>query len=310
MKNVKLLIVSLALIFAYGNAQAQFGGIRRAVQRGAENAVEKHVEKKVEEALTNELEKSEPEAEIDFDQLVKEIEEARKAQEEANAQVADISSEIPEVGNMPYTPSESEFAFFALKKGAVQVLANKDTKGKITSQIRNTIKEITGEKNAFAIHYESEVLDEKGNPTNTEAPLIINFRVVVKDDIMYLDMKGMFAAMEGLDDVQASGKVMRIPSNLTVGQTLEDASTKVSIGFVNCTATMTEGKCLAIEDITVEAGTFNCYKISQRINVTAMGIKNENTTITWYAKRVGTVKSETYDKKGKLQSTQELIVNK
>lgn len=310
MKNVKLLIVSLALILACGNVKAQFGGIRRAAERGAERAVEKHVEKKVEEAVTKELEKSAAEAEKEAEKLAADIEEAQQAQAEANAQVAEIFDEIPEVGNTPYTPSEGEFAFFALKKGAVQVLASKDAKGKVTAQTRNTVKEITGKKNAFAIHYESEILDEKGKPANKENPLIINYRIVVKDDIMYLDMKEMFAAMEGLGDVQVSGKVMKIPNNLSVGQTLEDASAKVKIGFINCTAVMTEGKCLAIEDVTVEAGTFQCYKISQLINVTAMGSKNENTTLTWYAKGVGAVKTETYDKKGKLQSTQELIVNK
>ena len=310
MKNVKLLIVSLALILACGNVKAQFGGIRRAAERGAERAVEKHVEKKVEEAVTKELEKSAAEAEKEAEKLAADIEEAQQAQAEANAQVAEIFDEIPEVGNTPYTPSEGEFAFFALKKGAVQVLASKDAKGKVTAQTRNTVKEITGKKNAFAIHYESEILDEKGKPANKENPLIINYRIVVKDDIMYLDMKEMFAAMEGLGDVQVSGKVMKIPNNLSVGQTLEDASAKVKIGFINCTAVMTEGKCLAIEDVTVEAGTFQCYKISQLINVTAMGSKNENTTLTWYAKGVGAVKTETYDKKGKLQSTQELNVNK
>ena len=73
---------------------------------------------------------------------------------------------------------------------------------------------------------------------------------------------------------------------------------------------MTEGKCLAEENITVEAGTFRCYKVSQKTNSSVMGIKTEGITLTWYAKGVGAVKTETYDKKDKLLSTQELILNK
>jgi hypothetical protein len=193
-----------------------------------------------------------------------------------------------------------------MKPRTVQEIVTKDEKGKVTGQIRNTITGITGDKNAFAIAYQSEILDEKGKPAGKETPMVFNYRIVVKDDMMYLDMKGMFGTMEGLDDMQVSGTAMKIPSKLTVGQTLEDASAKVRIGFINCTSVMTEGKCLAIEDVTVEAGTFSCYKVSQKINSSALGVKTEVTTLTWYAKGIGAVKTETYDKKGKLQSIQEL----
>jgi len=317
----KFLLLGIAFLFVYGNANAQFGGsIQRAAQRGAERAVEKKVEEKVEESVSKAIDESfeqaeeerlrgEAEAEKALNEAAERIEEAQKAQEEADAKVSNIPSEIPVVGNNPYSPSESEFAFFAMQKGAVQVFATKDDKGKITAQTRNTIKEITGSKNAFAVDYESEILDAKGKPANKDNPLILNFRVVVKDDIMYLDMKEMFGAIEGIDDVQASGTAVKIPSNLKIGETLDDAAVKVKIGFINCSAVITEGKCLDIEDVTVEAGTFKCYKITQKNNATAMGIKNESTTLTWYAKGVGAVKAETYDKKGKLQSTQELILN-
>ena len=312
MKTLKLQIVIIALLLAYGSANAQFG-IRRAIEK----QVEKQVEKSVDEAVSKELDKAEQErkkgeeeAEKGLNKLAAEIEKAQKAQEEADAKVAGIPDEIPAVGNSPYTPSESEFAFFAMKKGTVQVFATKDAKGKITGQTRNTIKEITGAKNAFAINYEGEMLDEKGKPANKDKPFIVTYRIVVKDGITYLDMKGMFGSIDGLDGVQVSGSSMKIPSNLTVGQKLDDASAKVKIGFINCAAVMTEGKCIAIENVTVEAGTFKSYKVSQKISTTVMGVKSENTNITWYVKGVGAVKTEIYDDKGKLLSTQELISSK
>jgi hypothetical protein len=117
----------------------------------------------------------------------------------------------------------------------------------------------------------------------------------------------MLGAMEGLDGAEASGTAMQIPNNLSVGQTLPDASAKVKIGFINCSAQMTEGKVLAEESITTEAGTFDCYKVSQKTNAKAIGIKTEGTTLTWYAKGIGTVKTETLDKKGKVIQSQELI---
>jgi membrane-associated HD superfamily phosphohydrolase len=312
------LLVALFSLSALG-ANAQFGisrSINNSVQRGVERAVEKKAEEKAEEAASKGIDKAleqqakaEAEAEKALNQAAEKIEEAQKAQEEADAIAASIPDEIPEVGSNPYTPSESEFAFFAMKKGAVQTFAIKDAKGKITSQTRNTIKEITGSKNAFAIAYQSEILDDKGKPTNKENPLILNYKIVVKDGIMYLDLKEAFGAIEGLDGYQASGTAQKIPSNMSVGQKIDDASMKVKISFLTCTAVMTDGKVVAEEDVTTEAGTFKCYKVSQNVNSTAMGIKNNGITLTWYAKGVGAVKTETYDSKGKLVSSQELIAN-
>jgi len=320
MKMKRLIIAVIMFSVACMSANAQMDRINRAVQRGAERAIEKKAEEKAEEAVSREIDKAferaeaerakgEAEAEKALNKAAEAIDEAQKNQEEADAQAASIPNEIPNVGNAPYTPDESEFAFFAMKKGMVQVFVSKDAKGKITSQSRNTIKSITGEKNAFAIEYESEVLDDKGNPANKDNPLIVNYRVVVKDGLMYLDLKGMFGTMEGLEGVQASGSAVKIPNSLAVGQTIDDAKANLRIGFINCVVITTEGKCLATEDVKVEAGTFHCYKVSQKTNSTVMGIRSEGTTVTWYAKGVGAVKTETYDKSGKLLSSQELKSN-
>jgi hypothetical protein len=321
MKLFKFVTVTLALTLVCVAAQAQFNKrLNNAVKNAAENAAVRQAEKRTEEAVNKGIDnafdkaeeqraKGEAELEKALDNAAEKIDDAQKAQEEADAMTADIPDAIPEVGNTPYTPSESEYTFFAMKTGAVQTVATKDAKGKITSQARNTVQAITGAKDAFAIDYKSEILDAKGKPANKDNPLVLNYRIVVKDGLMYLDMKGMFGGIDGLDGVQVSGKSMKIPGNLAAGQTLDDASAKVRIGFINCSAVMTEGKCLATEDVTVAAGTFHCYKISQKTNATVMGIRSEGTTFTWYAKGVGAVKTETYDKKDKLLSTQELIAN-
>ena len=316
MKILKIVIVTITFSVICNQANAQFGGINRAVQRGVERAVEKKAEEKAEESASKAIDnaeaeraKGEAEAEKGLNKLAETLENMQKAQEEADAQAAAIPDAIPNVGNTPYSPSESEYAFFPMKKGATQVFVSKDAKGKVTSQSRNTIKEITGDKKAFAIAYQSEILDAQGKPVDKDKAMIFNYRVVISDGIMYLDMKGMFGAMDGLDDVQISGTSVRIPSNLTVGQTLPDASVKMKIGIINCTAIITEGKCLAVENVTVEAGTFRAYKVSQKNNITTMGIRSESIALTWYVKGVGAVKTETYDKNNKLTAVQELKSN-
>jgi len=312
-EKMKITLLGFIFLFVYGNANAQFGGIGRAVQRGAERAVEKKVEKKTEEAVSKALDDAEQKAKTDAEakkEAAKNAEGTQDAKEKTEAKKIDTTPLFSEISSAPYTPSESEFTFFVMEKGAVQVFANKDAKGKITSKVRNTVMDITGTKNAYAITYQSELLDAKGKPANKDNSGIFNYRVIIKDDVIYFDLKEMLGAIEGINDVDASGTAMKIPNNLKVGQTLEDANAKVRIGVLNCTATLTERECLAIEDITVGAGTFRCHKVSQKINSSALGVKNEGTTLTWYAKGVGAVKTESYDKKGNLQSIQELVSNK
>jgi hypothetical protein len=70
---------------------------------------------------------------------------------------------------------------------------------------------------------------------------------------------------------------------------------------------MTEGKCLSVENITVPAGTFKCFQITRTITTNTMGTNTVTRTVSWYAPDIGTVKTENYDDKGKLTSTQVLI---
>ncbi len=131
MEKMRILLLSFIFLFVYGNANAQFGGIRRAVERGVERAVEKKVEQETEKAITKAIDKAADDAEqraIEADKALDDLEEAHNAQTQTDSKEAVVTIEIPEVGNMPYTPSENEFAFFAMEKGAVQVFATKDAK--------------------------------------------------------------------------------------------------------------------------------------------------------------------------------------
>jgi hypothetical protein len=104
---------------------------------------------------------------------------------------------------------------------------------------------------------------------------------------------------------------MELPLNPQPGESLPDANIEMALkmGFVKMkmSATITNRKSESIEDITVKGGTFKCYKFSGEVNTVAMGIKVNAKSAEWYAKGIGTVKMESYDKKGNLQSRTELI---
>ena len=63
----------------------------------------------------------------------------------------------------------------------------------------------------------------------------------------------------------------------------------------------------ALEDITVPAGIFEAYKINSKMSAKASIINKTSTSSEWLVKGIGMVKSESYDKKGELESYTELV---
>jgi len=206
---------------------------------------------------------------------------------------------------------QAQNTFFPTKVGAVLVYAQQDAKGKAKSYSKLSIKDVQGSGNNMTISYVAEVLDKDRKPTNppTEMPC----KVVVKDGVVILDMNQMFAGQikDSQMKVDITGMPMELPGNLQPGQSLKDADITMSIdmGVMKMTTTMkmTDGKCLAIEDVTVPAGTFKCYKITQTITTTVMGKSVVSRSLSWYAPGTGQVKTESYNDKDQLQSVMALV---
>jgi hypothetical protein len=191
------------------------------------------------------------------------------------------------------------------------VYEQKDDKGKTNGFSRLSIKKVEGSGNDMTISYESEVLDK--NRKSASKPVQVPLKVTIKDGVMHLDMKQMFADQLKDEQIQVeiTGTPVELPSNLEPGQKLKDAEINMSINMVfmkmNTKVKMTDGQCLAIEEITVPAGKFTCHKVTQTISSTVMNKTTKGRTVTWYAKGIGTVKTESYNDKDKLQSSMELV---
>ena len=202
-------------------------------------------------------------------------------------------------------------AFFPTKVGTVLVYAQKNAKGKPDSYSKLTIKDVEGSGSNMTISYVTEVLDKDRKSTNppTEVPL----KMVIKDGVMILDMKEMFAGQQKDQQMQVeiTGMPMEMPINMQPGQSLKDADVTMTVDMVfmklKTTMKMTDGKCLAIEDVTVPAGTFACHKITQTVSTTIMKKNVVTRTVSWYAPGIGTVKTETYSDKDQLKGSTELV---
>jgi hypothetical protein len=208
--------------------------------------------------------------------------------------------------------SKSQEIFFPTKEGTVLVYKTFDKKDKMTNMVRNTIKHVTINGNDMDITYLCESIDPKDKPIFKE-----DITIYKKGDKLYFDM-GNFISKAAFQqngeipaEVQIKGNNMEVPSNPNPGDVLPDANVEMSMkmGFVNMkmSAQLTNRKVETIEEITVKAGIFKCYKFTSLVNASAMGIKSESNITEWYAKGVGIVRTENFDKNGKLQSYTELI---
>jgi len=207
---------------------------------------------------------------------------------------------------------KAQETFFPTKEGTVLIYKTFDKKDKLTSTIQYTIKHVTISGSNIDITYQCESIDPKDKLVFKE-----DITIHQKGDKLYIDMSNFInkAAFQQNGEIPANievtGNNMEIPLNPQPGDVLPDASVAMALkmGFINMkvSADVTNRKVEAIEDITVKGGTFKSYKFSSDINSVAMGIKVKAKSTEWYAKGIGTVKSESYDKEGKLQSHTELV---
>lgn len=208
--------------------------------------------------------------------------------------------------------SNAQETFFPTKEGTILIYKSFDKKDKVTSTLKYTIKNVKISGSNLDVTYLCESIDPKDK-------LIFKEEITIhqKGDKLYLDMSNFINKAAFQQDgeipanIEVTGNNMEIPLNPTPGDILPDANVAMAlkVGFINMkiSADLTNRKVEAIEDITVIGGTFRCFKFSSDINSVAMGIKVKAKSVEWYAKGIGTVKSESYDKDGKLQSRTELI---
>ena len=207
---------------------------------------------------------------------------------------------------------KAQETFFPTKEGTVLIYKTFDKKEKVTGKLIYTIKQVKVNGDNMDITYQYESIDPKDKLVFKE-----DITIHKKGDKLYLDMgnfinKGAFQQNGEIPTtIEVKGNDMEIPSNPKPGDILPNANIEMSMkmGFVNMkmSAQLSNRRVEVVEDITVKAGTFKSYKFTSIVNASAMGIKTEANIVEWYSKGVGIVKTENYDKNGKLQSYTELV---
>lgn len=199
--------------------------------------------------------------------------------------------------------------FFPFKEGAYMEYTTFNKKGKVESITENTVKVITEDNGEIEAEVSTVLKDRKGKESYSGT-----YQVFCEGGKLLMDVNSMFnpAMQQSFSgyEVTIEGDALSFPNDLEVGQELPDASSKITtaasgINIASMNIEITDRKVEDKAKISTDAGTYECYKISQTSNIKMM-ISRSYSTIEYFAEGVGVVRSETYDQRGKLQSYMEL----
>lgn len=304
------------------DAQNIVNRIARRAERAATNAIErnvtKQVEKAVDKAVDDAFEAKEKEIEEKVEEAEKVIEETAKEVEAAIEEVEAVQEEIEKEEETVFKDAvdfdEYDFSidyelvadpFFGYKKGVKLTFADLDKKGKPTAHTMNEITKLEGEAPFnCTVEYTVTLLDDKKNSLGI-TPMVQTYSI--RNGIVTFD-ENSFAGqlMQGMD-VKISGTLFRLPSNAKVGDTFEDYSILLNMGGIKSTAHVTNIRVTAEETLTIDGVDIECVVVENHTSTKAIGIKSEGTQKIWYGRGYGAVRTETYDKKGKILTTNALV---
>lgn len=187
----------------------------------------------------------------------------------------------------------------------------------------NSVREMTNydKKDRMTGRVVQEILDKDvsgGDVTLTVATVIYGeddeelhnseVKVGCSDGVFKIDMRdyvGELIKQYESMEVELKGDNLLIPSDLSSGDELPDGNVNIKVSnsgitMVNMDVTIKNRKVEGQEEITTEAGTFDCYKISYDSEAKTNLFTVTTGGVEWLSPGVGVVKSESYNKKGKL----------
>jgi hypothetical protein len=152
---------------------------------------------------------------------------------------------------------------------------------------------------------EATLYDKKGKETGT-----YNYNFECENNTYIVDLRNMldpqiYAGFSNME-IEWSGTPSQYTNNLKVGDKIPDASMQMkarsgNVNILNMTIDVTDQQVEAKESLNTPAGSFNALKITSTTQVKAV-LKRTIKSAIWFDAKVGTIRSENYDAKGKLTS--------
>ena len=192
--------------------------------------------------------------------------------------------------------------YYPFSEGTTTELTMYDKKGKVSAVVLHAVKDVSSTGSTDVATMTQVLKDKNGEELTTTEYDITCTGGMVSIDFRSLSQSKMLESM-GDVDYEITGTNLDLPNDLSVGQSLPDAGVniKMNIGGMNMNmdTDITDRNVIGQETVTTPAGSFDCYIITSTTTF-KMGMSKSK---QWIAEGVGVVKTEDYNKKGKLQST-------
>lgn len=190
--------------------------------------------------------------------------------------------------------------YYPSGEGKTYVIHHLDKRDKVSSVTEYTILDQT----AGGLKVKTEVKEDNGDNIVTGT-----FDVKCDRENTWIEPEALVSPglMEQYKNMEYSitGDGLSIPNSLSVGQKLPDGEVIMSVDAgvmtMNVTINMTDREVVREEQVTTDAGTFNCLVITYT-NTVEMGMRRTFNCTQWIAKGVGMVKEESYKQNGKRMS--------
>lgn len=308
MKRLILITLSVLLACSSVSAQSILRNLERRARNAASNAVSRQVDKAVDQAVDNAIEKQREKQQAELDKAAGEYRANMDSLSKSGVEVdldeaqeaVDKSAEAVPQQLKPADPEGIAYAkkhgtWFCAEPGTVLYYETRDASGKQTNAFQYKIKDVKTEGDKTVIFYDTLI------PALSDEPTGCNVRS--EGGWFYTDAAG--AMGQTADKLSVTGNAPILPEKPGKGVKLDDCT--VNIASMATTANYTDIRFTGNDTVTTAAGSFDCWCL-EFTTVTKMAfIKASNLNEQWFAKGIGVVKYVIKDKKGNVQSTQELV---
>lgn len=188
--------------------------------------------------------------------------------------------------------------FYNLKEGSKWELTSYNAKDKVIGRQVNELKALDETPGGWkaTIHFQNY---DKKNELVYEKDMELE----CENGVIKMDMERFIPeeSLQAFKDMEMTIQVDNLewPSDLDIGQSLDDGSITISGNMINMKVDVTDRKVEAKEKVTTPAGTFDAYKISYNVKM-KMIMNRESKAVDYIAEDVGLVRSESYNGNGKL----------
>jgi hypothetical protein len=195
-----------------------------------------------------------------------------------------------------------------LKEGTTLEYTNYNKKGKEESSTKHKTLSVKSDNNKLSAKIQITMEDKKNKEVFSS-----QYNAYCENGLISIDMSRFFDNTQLMQydekfTVDIDGNVLEFPINVSEGDQLNDGDITIKVSnetmtIVTMVMTISDRKVLSKESITTSAGTFECQKLSFNFETKIGFIKVKGSAIEWYNKDYVLVKSESYNKKGKIQSS-------